>query len=287
MQKKIIVIGSSGMAGHVLTTYLRENAYFVIDIGPRKKIYGNTVLWDISRFDLLEKILYREKPEVLINCLGVLVKDSENNKANAAYINGFLPHALSDICRAHGISMIHLSTDCVFSGKNGPYRIDDFRDGDSFYDRSKALGELNNQQDLTIRTSIIGPELKSDGTGLFHWLMGQCGNVRGFSNSFWSGLTTLELARFVQTILESKDWISGVLQLSVRDGISKEKLISIINTKFALGLVVEPSDIPFVDKRLIPSVAGDLFDPKSYEEQILDLKLWMDSHPKFYTHYSR
>jgi len=100
------------------------------------------------------------------------------------------------------VKIIQISTDCVFSGKDGGYKEDSFRDGDTIYARTKALGEINNNKDLTIRTSIIGPDINEDGIGLFHWFMKQSGTIYGFRNAYWTGVTTIELAKGIEKFIE-------------------------------------------------------------------------------------
>src|SRR5690606_24943808 len=118
-----------------------------------------------------------------------------------------------------GSKLIHISTDCVFSGNRGAYTEDDFCDANDTYGRSKALGELNNDRDLTIRTSIIGPELKTNGEGLLHWFLNQSTPVNGFTEAYWGGVTTLELAKAIKTALMSD--LKGIVNLTNGESISK------------------------------------------------------------------
>ena len=129
-----------------------------------------------------------------------------------------------------GAKLIHISTDCVFSGRQGMYADNDFRDADDIYGRSKALGEIFSDKDLTIRTSIIGPELKRYGEGLFHWFMSQRERVNGYTKVFWSGVTTLELAKAIEYSLDND--VTGLFQLSNGVRISKYDLLVLFNEIF-------------------------------------------------------
>ncbi len=282
MNRKILVLGSSGMAGHLLCVYLRERGWDVVDVGPRKRVFDSTKLLDLFERKEARALLELERPAVVVNCLGVLVRESEKDHGAASYINAFLPHFLHTLCQSIGARLIHLSTDCVFSGKDGPYHEDDCRDGDSFYDRSKALGEVIAEDALTIRTSIIGPELARDGSGLFAWVMRQEGSAKGYRRALWSGVTTLELSSYIEDVIMDRQSLAGLVQYSVPGGISKFELIRMINEIFRLGLDVEPVDEPVIDKRLVPTLndAGDA--PASYESQLAGLAAWMKDRKTLY-----
>jgi len=115
----------------------------------------------------------------------------------AVWFNSYFPQLLASFGKKYNFKLIHISTDCVFSGKEGGYKEDSFKNGIGFYAQSKALGEVVNSKDLTFRTSIVGPELKPDGIGLFHWFMNQAGAISGFTEVFWTGVTTIELAKAI------------------------------------------------------------------------------------------
>ena len=117
---------------------------------------------------------------VVINCIGLLNNTAEDNPELAVWFNSYFPHLLAAFGKKYDFKLIHISTDCVFSGKEGGYKEDSFKNGNGFYAQSKALGEVINNKDLTFRTSIIGPELKHNGIGLFHWFMNQENEISGF-----------------------------------------------------------------------------------------------------------
>jgi dTDP-4-dehydrorhamnose reductase len=188
---KVLVLGATGMAGHTISIYFKEAGYEVTTFSRRKFEYCNNIIGNITNFDLLKSVIEEGKYNAVINAIGILNQDAEDNKSMAVLLNSYLPHYLSDITKEMETRIIHMSTDCVFSGKTGGYTETSFRDGETFYDRTKALGEIENDKDLTFRNSIIGPDLNRDGIGLFNWFMKQEGQINGFTKAIWTGVTTL------------------------------------------------------------------------------------------------
>ena len=281
---KILVLGSTGMAGHVAATMLARRPELQVFNIARTVLNEDTIILDARDRKGIDQAIGSIEPNIIINCIGVLIKESEKDPKNAVEINSFLPHSLVDLCDRHGGRLVHLSTDCVFSGKGGPYKMTDFRDGDSFYDRSKALGEIVNERDLTIRTSIVGPELKSGGTGLFHWFMSQHGTVKGYSDSFWSGVMTTDLALFLEDICLGLETSKGLVHYSVPGGISKYELLRLFQSEFNLPIEVEKFENGRIDKRLIPSQTLS-HQPLDYISQVIQLKKWMTEHRNLYHNY--
>src|SRR5690554_6008740 len=138
---KILVLGATGMAGHTIAIYFKRAGYDVTTFTRRKFEICNNIIGDITNLNLVKKIIEEGKYDAVINCIGILNKDADDNKSLAVMLNSYLPHYLSDITNSMSIKIIHMSTDCVFSGKTGGYTEKTFRDGGTFYDRSKALGE--------------------------------------------------------------------------------------------------------------------------------------------------
>ena len=223
----ILVLGSTGMAGHVIFDYLKSlNKYDMYDIAHRNKLHNRSILVDMYDKPRLNQVILDLNPDYIINCIGILIKESNEKPENAIYINSYFPHYLASIGKEHNIKIIHLSTDCVFSGLKGSYKEDDFKEGKDLYAQSKSLGEIVNDRNLTIRMSIIGPELKHNGEGLFHWFMMQQGTINGFVNVFWSGITTLELARVIDQAIGQK--LTGLYHLAPEEKISKYDLLNLI-----------------------------------------------------------
>jgi dTDP-4-dehydrorhamnose reductase len=216
----------------------------------------------------------------------MLVQASQDRVDRAILINSFLPHFLSRLGRECGFKLIHISTDCVFSGDCGGYSEDDFRDGDTPYARTKALGEVINDVDLTLRTSIIGPELKRDGTGLLHWFLMQKGTIKGYSKAYWSGVTTLELAKVANHCI--CHGVSGLVNVTTSEKITKFDLLVICQKVWSHGQVrILPDDTYTSDKSMV-SRRTDLpfFLPSSYLAMLTELRNFMNKHRNWYRHYT-
>lgn len=288
-KKNILVLGATGMAGHVIYTYLNETGkYNMSAVCHSGRISSTSYELDIYDTDRLIKIIEVEKPDYIINCVGILIKGSKNNPANAIYVNAYFPHKLSQILSKivpQG-KVCHISTDCVFSGKKGKYRDNDVKDALDIYGMSKNLGELINEHDLTLRTSIIGPELKVNGEGLMHWIFSQreVGYLSGYKKSIWSGITTLELAKVVDACITAG--VTGLYQISNNIKITKCELISLIVKEFNLGIEINEIDGLICDKSIINTVSRDFVYPiSSYETMIKEMHAFMDTHRELYRQY--
>ena len=152
---RFLVLGASGMAGHTIAIYLKEQGHDVTGFARKNLEYVKTIVGDATDFEFLKGLITAGNYDYVINAIGLLNQFAENNKANAAILNGYLPHFLADITKDMNTSIIHMSTDCVFSGKAGNYTEESLRDGETFYDRSKALGELEDDKNITLRNSIV------------------------------------------------------------------------------------------------------------------------------------
>lgn len=284
MSKKIIVLGANGMAGHLITTGLKiDSAYEVISVARTKSIIHPTVLMDASDFVSLAKLIKNTHADVIINCIGVLNKTAEDNPDQAILMNSYLPHFLEYQTKNTNIKVIHLSTDCVFSGEEGGYTENSFKNGKGLYAQSKALGELENTKDLTFRTSIIGPELNTNGIGLFHWFANQTGSIDGYTNAYWTGITTIELLSAIKRAISEN--LTGLYHLVNDDKISKYNLVTIFNEVFHKNLGINPYDGYKVDKSLINTRRDFAFKVNSYELMISDMKNWIESNKELYPHY--
>ncbi|MBN1898916.1 MAG: NAD-dependent epimerase/dehydratase family protein [Spirochaetes bacterium] len=284
-KKKVIIFGSTGMAGHVLTRYLLSiNKYDIINIAYRKKLNKETIIMDIQDIRAVRKIILKTKPDIIVNFIGILIKSSEERPDKAIYINSYFPHFLERMGKEYNIKIIHLSTDCVFSGKIGDYREMDKKDGEGWYARSKALGEILNEKDLTFRTSIVGPELKEEGEGLFHWFMNQKGVIWGHSQVYWTGVTTLELAKAIDAAIEQD--LKGLYHLIPEKKISKYELLQLFK-KIWNKNDVEIKEFRKIgeDKSLMNTRSDFKYKVKDYEPMLLELHEWMYKDKDFYTLY--
>ena len=162
-KKKVLLLGMLGMAGHVIHKTISELKEYSIIGTSYKKLNGEIpyIFLNVTDFSEVEKTIKEVNPDYVINAVGVLINESKSSSEKTILINSYLPHFLEKICFKQGAKLIHISTDCVFSGNSkGGYIENSFKNADNIYGRSKALGEINNKSSLTIRTSIIGPELK-------------------------------------------------------------------------------------------------------------------------------
>lgn len=281
---KILVLGAGGMAGHVIATYLRERGHDVDTLSSGNGLDEKTVLMDVTNADQFKRYLNDNLYDVVVNCIGILVKQSDERKDLSTFLNSYLPHMLEQYYTDAKVKVIHLSTDCVFSGKNAPYYEDSKYDGESFYDRSKALGEIKNTKDLTFRMSIVGPEINRNGVGLFHWFMKQRGEINGYSNVMWTGVTTIELARAIDAAI-SQD-LSGLYHLVPSNNISKYNLLQLFKRAFDkndINIIKSYSDS--IDKSLINTRKDFEFSVSNYETMVIEMKEWINKHKNLYPHY--
>jgi dTDP-4-dehydrorhamnose reductase len=284
--KKIIVLGANGMAGHVVTLGIRAEAekYNVIAVARTNSPVEPDVLMNVSDFGKLKDLIDQSKADVVINCIGLLNKNAEDHIDQAILLNSYLPHFLETITKNSDTKVIHISTDCVFSGKKGGYLENDFKDGTGFYAQSKALGEIVNQKDLTIRTSIIGTELKDNGIGLFDWFSKQKGTINGYTQAFWTGVTTVELMKAVKSAIEQD--VVGLYHLVYLDKISKYDLVQLFAKRFDRAEVkINPDNGYKVDKSLLNTRTDFNYAVPNYDEMIKEMKEWMANHTEIYPHY--
>jgi len=201
--KRVLVLGATGLIGHqVCLRLIQRSDYQLFHMARQGSLNSETVLLDARDEQRMEKKIVEIKPDVIVNCMGILIAEANSNPEHAIFLNAYIPHRLKAIADQCGAKLVHISTDCVFSGKKGSYREDDIRDADDIYGRTKALGEIIDAPHLTLRTSVVGPEIK-DGEELFHWFMSQQGSIQGYTKALWSGVTTLELAKAVEWAIEA------------------------------------------------------------------------------------
>lgn len=281
---KVLILGGTGMAGHTISIYFKEAGHDVTAFSRSKVEYCKNINGDITDFENLKKIINKGQYDAIINAIGILNQDAEDHKSNAVLLNSYLPHFLSDTTKEMNTRVIHMSTDCVFSGKTGGYSETSFRDGEIFYDRSKALGELENSKDLTFRNSIIGPDICENGIGLLNWFMKQDGQINGFTKAIWTGVTTLTLAKAMEQAL--KENLTGLYNLVNNETISKYQLLKLFN-KYMRDNQIEilPIDKLSLDKSLINNRTDFSFKVPSYEAMVAEMKEWIDNHKDIYPHY--
>ncbi len=279
--KKVVILGSKGMAGHVIYNYLKQKtSHKIIDIARSSDSISPKYNLDVTNFTELEVILENEKP----NCIGVLNQDAENNPAKAILLNSYLPHFLAKIGASLSFKTIHISTDCVFNGKQGNYTEDSKKDGIGLYAQTKALGELTYDNNLTIRTSIIGPEIRQNGTGLFHWFMTQTGNINGYTKAYWTGITTIELAKAIVAAIDQDT--RGLHHLVNNIKINKYELILLFKKVFETHNINIVKYAGYnVDKSLVKTNQNFNYVVPTYQTMIEEMKIWMLNNRNLYKHY--
>ena len=283
--KKVVVIGCKGMAGHVVKTCLESTGIYDVWGIAREIDSGQKLInLDVSNTKELESILDNGSFDVVINCIGLLNKTAEDNPELAVWFNSYFPQLLASYGKKHNFKLVHISTDCVFSGKEGGYKEDSFKNGIGFYAQSKALGEVFNTKDLTFRTSIIGPEIKQNGIGLFHWFMNQTDEIFGYTEAYWSGVTTIELAKGINEAIQQD--LTGLYQFVNNSKICKYVLLQEFNTIFKEGKTkITPKSDYKVDKSLLCTRSDFDYNVPSFNAMIKEMKDWMIKYKELYKYY--
>ena len=281
---KILVLGAFGMAGHTVALSFKEQGYEVHAFARRPFPYCMWIQGDAFDIENLKTIVTTGRYDVVINCIGLLNQFAESAPEKAIYINSYLPHLIVSWLKDTSTRFIQMSTDCVFAGNTGPYDEESFPDGKSYYDRTKALGEVNDDKNLTFRNSIIGPDINENGIGLFHWFMQQNGSINGFTKAIWTGVTTLTLAKAMECAIRTD--LSGLYNLVNNDSINKYDLLCLFNQYFRNNeLTIKQSDKLVLDKTLLCKRTDFDFVVPSYEQMIIEMKEWVNNHKEIYPLY--
>lgn len=282
---KLVVLGSTGMAGHVVAQYLEEQGHQVFRTSRSEKNGPRSAGIDVTDLGALGRWLDQVAPEAVVNCVGLLQRACEIRFDLSVLINSYLPHWLENKYAGSPTRVVHLSTDCVFSGARGGYRENDLPDGPTPYDRTKALGELRNGKDLTFRMSIIGPDIDPKGTGLLNWFMAQTGDIRGFGEVYWNGVTTIELARAIHAALAQG--LTGLYHLTPDQSIDKYSLLKLFQASFGkIDVTITRVEEPRIDKSLVNTRTDFDFSIRDYPTQMADMRAWVEAHRALYPHYS-
>ena len=258
------------MLGHIVLEKLYGKDIFeIFDITRKKNNRLNNFECDVTNLNSLFKIIKDINPDYIINCIGVLIKGSIQDPSNAILINALLPHKLAQFSKVTNAKLIHISTDCVFDGSKGSYIETDNKTAQDSYGLSKSLGEMNDDKNLTLRTSIIGPELKENGKGLFSWFIKQKGEVNGFTESIWGGVTTLVLADVI--IKSINENYTGLLHVTNGKFISKYDLLNLIKGKFQLNSI-QLKKVPGKKSDKSLKTNYNYFDIPTYDEMIAEMR---------------
>ncbi len=264
---KVLVLGATGMLGHKIFQVLRnrfsdtlctirsstnDESIRRVDLFREKNVIQNVNAHD---FPSLQKVLLDLRPQVIVNCIGIIKQRSEAKAAIPSItVNALLPHQLAEICKQWGGRLIHFSTDCVFSGKRGGYLEEDLSDAEDLYGKTKFLGEVAAENAVTLRTSMIGRELTKR-KSLLEWLLSQNhAKVAGFKKALYSGVTTNHLAEVVGDVIEYHPKLTGLYQVTAQT-ISKYDLLCLLRDAYNLDIEVVPDEAFFCDRSMI----GDKF----------------------------
>lgn len=275
---KTLILGAHGMIGHVVALYLKETGYEIITTSQNE---ADPNYYDaFKNVYAIEEIIKREQPDTIINCAGILNQAAEENKPKAIIVNSFLPHFLHNLSKQYHFKLVCITTDCVFSGNKGDYTEDDTPDATSFYGRTKALGEIQDKEVLTLRFSTIGPDINKDGIGLLQWFSSQSGTVKGFSKVPWTGITTIELARVIDEGLKNN--LTGLHHAVSGEKIPKADLLRLFEKYFHFGIVVEDDPSYACDKTLTRTAKSYDFKIPDYDTMIKEMYDWVISHQEIY-----
>lgn len=285
MKNKVLVLGSTGLIGHQVFNYLQSTAqYDLHDFVYRKKLREGSMILDARDEERFFKAIKDISPNFIINCIGILINAARDNIENAIFLNAYMPHRLARLADSLDAKLIHISTDCVFSGDKGTaYLEGDFKDGSGNYSKTKGLGEIISKNHLTLRTSVVGPELKNNGEELFHWFMNQSGTISGYTKSIWSGVTTIELARAVECSMRRD--ITGLHHVTNNSSINKYDLLKLFQKYTGIDINISPVDGMKVDKSFIDTRELLDFQIPSYDLMVSEMVELIRNNKSLYSQY--
>lgn len=278
---KILVLGADGMLGHQLVESWKARHQVLGTVRQSPGAYASLGRFlpeqtrfdvDVGDFEKIQRLLAIERPDAVINAVGIVKQRDESKHAIASIeINALLPHRLANVCAEVGARLVHLSTDCVFSGRTGMYLECDFPDADDLYGRTKLLGEVGAANCITLRTSIIGLEL-SRRRSLVEWFLAQQSPIKGFRKAIYSGFTTLEMARVINHVLVDHSGKSGVYHVSSAP-IDKYTLLCKLRDRLGRKIDILPDDEFHCDRSLASSRFQTEFSyrPPSWDTMIDEL----------------
>lgn len=256
---KVLVFGASGMIGSAMFRVLSEKKEWEVRGTLRsnawKRFFPETLAGklipdvDVERHDALVRVFAQVQPDVVVNCVGLTKHHSEaEDPLLSIPLNALLPHRLADLCAATGSRLVHVSTDCVFSGTRGGYLEDDAPDAVDVYGKSKHLGEVADTHAITLRTSTIGHELQS-AYGLLEWFLSQQGSCKGFSRAIFSGLPNVVFAQLVRDVVIPRPELSGLYHVGAQP-IGKYDLLQLIARTYNKPINIERDDKFVIDRSL-------------------------------------
>lgn len=286
---KFFILGCNGMAGHTISLFLSEQGHDVLGFDRAQSRFVNSVAGDARNTGMVANIIKEGKFDSIINCIGILNQFAENDHELASFLNSYFPHFLVKTTQDTDTQVIHMSTDCVFSGKKGNYTETDLRDGETFYDRSKALGEINDCKNITLRNSIVGPDINPHGIGLLNWFMNNSINenvrLNGYTKAMWTGQTTLQLAKTME--IAAKERAHGLVNTVPDSSISKYDLLQLFNKYLrANKIIINPVDGVNADKSLKRTNFDFNYIIPDYDTMVKEMADWIKAHKNLYPHYN-
>lgn len=286
---RFFVCGCNGMAGHTISLYLLEQGHEVYGFDLQESKYIKSFAGNAFDTDTIAKAIKEGHYDTVINCIGVLNQFAENNHALAAFLNSYFPHFLVKTTEGTDTQVIHMTTDCVFSGKKGSYTEHDLRDGETFYDRSKALGEIEDDKNLSLRNSIVGADINPNGIGLLNWFMnstnGEHPMVNGYTKAMWTGQCTYQLAKTMEAA--AKERAHGLVNAVPDTDISKYELLKLFNKYLRGGRVqINPVEGVNADKSLKRTNWDFNYRIPDYEQMVAEMAEWIFKHKDMYPHYN-
>ena len=286
---KFFICGCNGMAGHTISLYLQEQGHEVYGFDLQESKLIKSFAGNAFDTEIIARVIKEGNYDTVINCIGVLNQFAENNHALAAFLNSYFPHFLAKTTEGTDTQVIHMTTDCVFSGKKGSYTEHDFRDGETFYDRSKALGELDDEKNLSLRNSIVGADINPKGIGLLNWFMnnttGENPVVNGYTKAMWTGQCTYQLAKTMEAA--AKERAHGLVNAVPDTDISKYELLKLFNKYLRGGRVqINPVEGVNADKSLKRTNWDFNYRIPDYEKMVFEMSQWIMDHKNLYPHYN-
>jgi len=268
---KVLILGSSGLIGHQIYNYLDTFAnYDLVDISYRNKLSKQTIQIDAMNEYKFLKAIEEISPNYIINCIGILIDEADRSIEKTIFLNALLPHKLRKLADSINARLIHMSTDCVFSGLKGSSYIEtDRKDGKDTYAKTKGLGEVICNNHLTLRTSVVGPELKEDGSELFNWFLRQSNIISGFTDVYWSGVSTIELAKAVHWAIIND--LTGLYHITNNKKISKNDLLRLFRKFTNKDIDIQPISGKNIDKSFLDTRLLINYKIPSYEKMVSDM----------------
>jgi dTDP-4-dehydrorhamnose reductase len=275
---KILILGGDGMLGHMAVKYFKSKGYDVVSTTRGDNLNNNKIKLNLSNFNfdlnnlLSQNVLEEWIPDYIINCIGIIKPYSEKNIEETIFINSMFPHILSRQAKIFGVKVIHVTTDCVYSGLSGKYTEEDKFDPLDVYGKTKSLGEPSDC--FVLRTSIIGPEIKGK-LSLLEWFFKQKDKeINGFQNHFWNGITTLECSKIIEQIIKNNLYENGTKHV-FSNIVSKYDMVNTFKEVYDINVKINKIDAKDFCDRTLSTINKDFLnklDIKDFKNMIFEMR---------------